>query len=299
MDTFEEINIIFSDFLNSNRLCTQPMLDAISRINPNIFLKMLELFTNQKEVHKDADFCLYQSNILSYETKHHIDISCDIKNMFNTTIQSDGINILLHTLSIQSMINFILDNNDGRKYLFLPLTFEHEKKSSGHMSAIIIDLEMHMFYLFDPNGRTTYFNNIYTTLGLGDGIIDTNLYIDMLFIKYVSDFNICAKNILGFEFDYVSSCTWNPSCATFDMNISYKHINRTIEKSEIGSGHCVILTVMLCHYFAVTRKSVANGYNDFAVLSDDQLLSIINSYTIYCFDLASSISKNICYNILM
>ena len=57
-----------------------------------------------------------------------------------------------------------------------------ESKQTGHIASLVIDNNTHKFYMMDPNGQSTYF----------DQILDQpmNQYIEYMLINYIKELNI-------------------------------------------------------------------------------------------------------------
>jgi hypothetical protein len=218
---------------------------------------LTQFLFNQKSINNfSPNYSLYKLNVKDDRFSHHIDITTDIENMYHTTIQADDDFLVFHTLSIDTFINFIMEHMDGRQYLIVPLIMSTELLDISHQTSLVIDLIYQKVYLADPNGKSEFFNKIYNK--------DVSNKIDLLLQSYFMQFNQ-----LGFDYEFIPSKKWNPEKIC---------INKAFNQSIIGSGHCVITSIMLGHYLLTTQDYITNIYNLFSELSDDEILYIINSY---------------------
>ena len=76
----------------------------------------------------------------------------------------------------------------------------------------------------------------------------------------------------SFPFHYVEHSLWHPQSTSF---------NGVLRDSTLGNGHCFMIGLMLWHLLLLTRATPAYIYGCFALLSDDERLSLIYSYS--CF----------------
>lgn len=172
-------------------------------------------------------------------------------------------------VSPESFKNILILNNNN-KYIFLPLTFMIFRKEFAHQACLIYNTKDYTMVLFDPNGNFSYFDNsIYN--------FDENNTINSIdrLIQYY-----CAElNGIGINVKYITLNGWNPN-----KNI----VNRHFPISEIGHGHCVIAMLIIIQLLAnIDFQNETFEFQDicdmFSSLKDDELLSIINNYTIMLY----------------
>jgi hypothetical protein len=149
-----------------------------------------------------------------------------------------------------------------------------ESKDQSHQTCLAIDILNKTAYLVDPNGSSSYFNTIFEKIS-HDLYIDINSYVDKLLECYFSELNK-----IGIKIEFIPGSKWNKNKIC---------INRNFDKSLIGSGHCVITTIMLGHYLLTTNLNPSDVYNKFKYISDDNLLILINSYMFGIYELMQSL----------
>lgn len=104
----------------------------------------------------------------------------------------------------------------------------------------------------------------------------TYVFMELLFEEYIKKLNLTFDT----DYKFVKIDQWN-SLRTC--------LNKTFENSTIGSGHCLILTVIFMHYLSITTDPVDVAINKFSCLNDMELLEMINSYSVGFYDLMNSI----------
>lgn len=120
---------VLNNFM-SDKICTKSQLEKIKTITYDKYDKMISMLNNQTNIHDFANsYSLYSIPIAGGEVSHVTDIYGDIGNMFTTTVQSDGVNVYLHTLTPESIMMYIVENNKGNRYVFIPATFGSEIKN--------------------------------------------------------------------------------------------------------------------------------------------------------------------------
>lgn len=224
-------------------------------------------------------YSLYKINIYNKRTSHLLDIFDGSGGDHQTTIQYDDGHLVLHIFSVESLIFYIGDIKS--KYIFLPVSFSSENGKSGHQTSLIIDTINKRFYLYDPNGESSYFNNIFVeavkknmkgsqienNININDLYFDGTELIDILIKGYLND----IKEKLDIVYEYIPSDIWNPS---------KKVLNPSFGKNIIiGSGHCVITTILFLHYLHITGEDIRDAFERLGTLSSGELIYLINSYS--------------------
>ena len=259
-------------------ICDEITYKKIATINNENYERLLEFFINQKSPGKNSSYSLYKTDIYSGIFSHHLDIASGVGDSFHATLQCDDRHILLHTLSVDSMMEF-LNNNVSQRYVFMPLVFGTEVKEKGHFGVVVFDLKANDVFMLDPNGKTSFFDNIFIEYSKKSGehvyenyekdlYIDGGSLVDKLIEGYVNELNFVFD--LGLK--YIGSSAWNPK--TYVINRTFSNEN------VIGSGHCVAITTMLIHLLHLSDSSVTDVYEKLGKLSDVHIMEIINGYSV-------------------
>lgn len=265
-------------------ICDEKTLKKIKCLSNKHFEKLLNILCDQKSPNSmGVELSIYKIDIQTETFNHHINIKSDLRNdEYYTTIQSELNYLLLHILSIESLVTYLIENKSrNKKYTFLPLFIGSEYYDSGHMTCLIFDNDEYKVYLYDPNGRTTFFNDIvidaYTKIHkikredidkelLNSMYINTSDLVDKLIIGYLDKIN----EVYEVKYNFISSKEWNKN---------NKVINRNFGDTIIGNGHCVITTIMFLHYLYTTGSKFENIYSIITNINDEELLYIINCYS--------------------
>lgn len=286
------------DFLNTlpelssfmeHEICNERTLKKLKQLNGKHFEKLLNILCNQRSIGSFRPYySIYKINIQDEQFSHHIDIDSELdEREFHTTIQSELNYLLLHTLSIESLVEYLTNNlSEGKKYVFIPLSFSSEYDEYLHMSCLIFDIINNKVYLYDPNGRSTYFNDIVIDAFIKNNkmkkeeldkelmrelYIETSDLVDKLMEGYLNEIN----KVFNVKYTFISSRTWN----------KYNRvINKSFNNSVIGSGHCVITTIMLLHYLSLTEDELKIVFENITKLNDEELIYIINCYSNWMYN---------------
>jgi hypothetical protein len=260
----------------SEEICDKTLLQKMRTITYDKYDRIISMLNSQTGIHDVANsYSLFSVPCIGGDAAHVMDIYTDIGNMFTTTVQSDGINIYLHTLTTESMMMYLVNNNKKNRYVFIPATFGTEFKEGGHVALLVFDIKNFEVFFLDPNGRTTYFNNVHKFVTSEKStLIDTNERLDKLMNVYINSFNL-EWNL---NYKFISSREWNPEDYV---------LNRTFSSSDIGTGHCVISIIMLTHLLALTGDTIKKIYGMLASMSDTETLYVINCYTAHMIKLMS------------
>jgi hypothetical protein len=172
------------------------------------------------------------------------------------------------------------------RYAFLPVSFNIESKKAGHMACIVVDTKNMKFYLYDPNGKSSYFNNIFAEAAkrnidphfdASDLYFDGHILIDTLMSGYISDIN----DKFGVKYEYVPSKVWNPLGKVLNPPFS--------KGTVIGSGHCVITTILFLHYLHITGGNIKETFERLGSLNNEELVYLINGYSYWVYQLLEPI----------
>lgn len=282
------INLIESSEIN---ICDKKIIKHLTSLNSKDYDYIISLISGQTSILKTYPYySLYKVNILNNKFSHHIDIFDDSGDDNRISVQYDDNHLILHTFSVESLIFYIGDIKS--KYIFLPIIFNSENKKSSHLTSLIIDKVSQKFYLYDPNGKSSYFNDIFAKIIKKENIysdiysdifsdiysdiysdfnFDGNELIDILIQGYVND----IREKINIQYEYVSSKIWNP------MN---NVINRSFnDNTIIGSGHCVVTTFLFLHCLCLTNDNIKETFWQLSNLNTEELLYLINSYSYWIY----------------
>jgi hypothetical protein len=277
-------------FIESSNIgiCDNSIKKHLSLLNRNDYDTLISIISGQKAIIKTYPYySLYKVSLYDKKFSHHLDIYDESGDENQTSIQYEDNNLTLHIFSVESLIYYLGDTENflNNRYLFFPVNFTSENKRAGHMACLIIDIKENKIYLYDPNGISSYFNNIFAEMVkksyannnnennedehnaiFSEYYFDAHELIDILIEGYVDD----IYKRLGIKYEYISSKIWNPSkCVlnpSFDSNVI------------IGSGHCVVTTVMFLHYLHLTNDDIKNVFQKLGSLNTNELIYLINSY---------------------
>jgi hypothetical protein len=269
-------------------LCDQKILDKIKKLRYDEFEQIINILCDQVSIHKfKPKYSLYKIDIVSHKFEHLLNIDTQLHSSeYHTTIQSDMNSLVLHTLSPESFILYTTDNfNKKKRYIYIPMCFSINDLKHGHQTSLIVDTFDFKVYLYDPNGQSNYFNNIHALKYLKDlGVnFDKNnqddqrllhsMYFDgtELVDKLLCGYFKIISDMIGVKYTYIPQDLWNPFNKT---------LNPKFNNSLIDSGHCVITTILILHYLHISQSDVTTIYTAFTNLSEDDLLYIINGYTL-------------------
>jgi hypothetical protein len=176
-------------------------------------------------------------------------------NEFPIVIQkSNDSNIIFLEMISQTSLNYWLSLNSKSRYLAIPVSLDpeyKEKYSAGHACTLIFDNVQSQVYFFDPNGVTTFFG------------WENEILVDELFYQYFETFG---------SYKYVGRNVYNPAKLC---------LNRQFAGSSIeNSGNCMITSILFAHYLCVTQLDIAQGIEIIGSLTDSDLLTVINGYSV-------------------
>jgi hypothetical protein len=270
------------DILNSN--CDQ---NNISAFNTKLSVFKIDFETGKPEHFIDVD---------NHEMQNQQ------RNIFSTFIESYDDNLVMSIMTPESFGLYLTDKkNQGKKYIFYPMSFWDSSIRNGHQVALVIDTVKKQVYLFDPNGRSSFFNHtkLYQYVNVTSDSdnkqenkqeikeydfskIDRELYDqlyqynDRLIDKLLSFYCEQISKVVGVKYTFIPSTIWNP----YRLNFNMSHKN-----SIVGRGHCVIITIMILHYLYLTQYNLKDVIKSFEKLSDEEIVLVIGSYTKKIHDL--------------
>lgn len=265
-------------------ICDTNIKKHLSTLDRKEFDIMMSMITGQKSmVNTNSYFSIYKINIHNKQFAHVLDVHDNSGDEHQTTIQCDDNHLVLHIFSPESIIFCISDIKS--RYVFFPVSLSSEIKKKAHQTSVIIDTSDNNFYLYDPNGKSSYFNdmfvevikknaedsNIETKIDLSDFYFDGHELVNILMDGYVNDIN----GKFGTKYKFVKSSVWNPT---------NKVINPTFDKNVIiGSGHCVIMTILFLHYLHITSEDIKETFEKLGNLKSEELIYLINAYGFWVY----------------
>lgn len=288
-----EINALMESIMPymGDGICDEDIHETVSSVTIKYenLGKILEYITNQKK-YIVSEFSKYTINIMKKNIETFVDSEMYAPNF--ACIVSNGETITLEMPSIDQFIDFI-DLNKNNKYIYLPLRF-YNRITCGHIGAIIIDQKEKTVYLFDPNGKTTYFDDVialYFEKNMKSEIdsgqissdlkkemyIDSQSMIDDLINKYVDDVNM----IYNKNYTYIRSTVWNPHEYCLNKKLPETYV--------MPSGNCAIITLLMIHLLHSTEKDMYDLFSNLGQLNDNILLEIINGYSVGMSEITYSI----------
>jgi hypothetical protein len=279
-ESFNKITHFLSGYMGES-VCTDHMLEKLKKIKFNDYeKKVLNFITPQISVSSiGPSYSLYKIGIINQIPSHHVDVTGNINSMFYTTLQADDKHLFLNCLDIQSLFLFFVENkHKSKRYIFIPVVFGSEVNEVGHFAMLIFDNLQNNVYFADPNGKTTFFDDILVVHSEkhyreewarnyhSQMYIDCEDLIEKLISFYISQFNdMCDMN-----FKFVSRKSWNKMSHC---------LNRHLSGSLIGSGHCVMMGTLIMNYLHVTNADVGMFFDLIGKLTDRELTELINAYS--------------------
>lgn len=203
----------------------------------------------------DREYALYKLNYTTLEFECISLVANYDPDEYHTNFDTIEQYLLLNALSPQTLCNYILDNRHIR-FLFLPLHYMSDSKQSGHIASLVLDNNTNKFYMMDSNGKSTYFDQLLSQ--------QMNQFVEFMLISYIEELNK-----LGFTYKFVSTVEWN---------IKNIHMNKNFKNDYIGTGHCVILTLMISHIMVQLNITLKESFEKLSKLTDDELLFLIKEY---------------------
>ena len=277
-------NFPLTQFLASKPI-TEREHYILARLNHQEFYHLLEILCNQQNLikyfHKKttiSKFSLYKipllSSISSFESSVKAEKIMDLcECQFPISFQQDKNHLFLHCYNPQQLAKIIsCYSQNNIRYLFIPISASNTDGGDGHMMSLILDLLLNHLYLFDPNGRTEYFDycDDYGT------IIQHHNKVETLLQKYTEEINVFLKNETQLKFQ--NYLTWNP----FNLTLNYGINNKV-------NGNCVVCTILMTHLLHVTasnpKSCLEKEYYNLVHRNKYELHEIILSYSYTIYEL--------------
>ncbi|CAH6421482.1 Hypothetical protein KVN_LOCUS294 [uncultured virus] len=232
----------------------------IEKLQFKQFEKILNII-NYQQPFLDAEYCIFKYSFeeLNLDLVSYIFDKMD--NFYHTNVDILDNNIILNIFTPYYLANY-LKKNQNIKNIFLTFNYNCGAKNFAHQAGFLIDNNNKKIFLIDPNGSPSYFNNI-----IGSKI---DYIIEKMLYDY---FSLLKLFDLNYEYIY-----------TFHWNQKEIYMNKFFNNDFLGSGHCVILTLMIIYLVNELDKPIDQIYEIFDKLEDEEILYLIKIMTscVYC-----------------
>lgn len=228
----------------------------VKRLPYKKYEKVLEMLNSQTPI-KYKEYSIYKQKYDTLKFEFVSKVSNAKENEYHTVIDSTTDHLILNALSPDCLCNYILDNYSN-KHIFLTLNYGSNLHDSGHQASLMIDNENKQIYMIDPNGKSDFFDHIFHQ--------ETNFFVENMLSKYFAELGK-----FGLNYKYIYAADWNPH------KIS---LNKSFKNACIGSGHCVITSLMLIHLINSFNLNPKNAFDMISNLSEDEILYLIKEYSV-------------------
>lgn len=281
-------------FLSDDNFCNETIHKKLRTMSFKHCDEILNMITGQTSINTfDPTYSIYKIGIFDQTPIHVTDVTCKIGQMFHTTIQAQETCLFLNSLSILTLMMFLGENSkDLNRYVFVPVIFATEIHEAGHATMLVFDVISKKVYFADPNGKSSYFDDLmiiqakktkeeWMTEELfnefyGQSYINSEPLIEKLLTFYISELN----ESFGLTYEFVPRINYNKM--SYSINQSYS------KETVIGSGHCVILSIMIAHYLT-SNSDIEHIFADFGKLRVEEKVQLISSYSVGIYNVVSQI----------
>lgn len=294
-NSLNEICRKLGSFLSDDGFCDESIHKKLSTMTFKHYDSVLNMITGQSSIHtQNPTYSIYKINVFDSTPMHEVDLESDIGNSFHTTIQVDETYLFLNCLNIMSLMMFLGENSkDLNRYVFVPVMFSTEIHESGHATMLVFDVVSKNVYFADPNGKSAYFDNMMLKYAeknkeewmteeifkefYGNSYINSEELIEKLITFYIETLN----SSFGLVYKFIKRSEYNKMC--YSINGMYS------KSTVIGSGHCIVLSIMIAHYLS-SNSDVEDIFNHFGRLSIEEKVQLISSYSVGVHGVISQIS---------
>ncbi len=241
--------------LSSNCNFDEKIREFMKTMSFSTFEKLLMMLSGQKKL-KNKQYAIYKQTYkeMKYELIDYITNILD--DVYPFVIDSCDESLILNAIAPFCLSEYI-KQNCKQKRIFLPLNYYTGLQSTGHQAVIMFDNSRKKIYVIDPNGKPTFLNELFDT--------DLSSEIETMLTKYFSE----LKNF-DLNYKYVCISEWNKN------NIC---INRTFNNELIGSGNCVVTTLLIVQVICSLSLTAKEIFRSFEKLSDEELMFLIKTYS--------------------
>lgn len=273
------------DFLQDNEFCNEKIHKKLTFLSFFDYEKILNIIAGQSSIKKlNPSYSIYKINVFSGNCEHEVDLKSNIGNQYYTTIQADENYLFLNCLNVTDLMMFLLENtNDLNRYVFIPVIFSTEIHETAHISILVFDVVNKLVYFADPNGKTSFFDNMLIKYAeknkeewmteeifkelYENSFIDSEQHIESLMEFYINKLNMS----FNLNYKFVKRVTYNKNGNT---------INQKYNKDIlIGSGHCMIISIMIANYLS-SNSNIEEIFELFGKLSIEEKVQLISSYSV-------------------
>jgi hypothetical protein len=293
--SLNEICTRLGSFLHDDGFCDETIHKKLRTMSFAHCDGVLNMITGQSSIKSlNPAYSIYKINIFDEMPLHEVNLESNIGNSFHTTIQADGTFLFLNCLDVLSLMLFLGENSrDLNRYVFIPVIFSTEIHDSGHATMLVFDVISKKVYFADPNGKSAYFDNLLLKHAektkedwmteeifrefYGESYINSENLIEKLITFYINELNTA----FGLDYKFVKRSAYNLMC--YSINGSYD------KSAVIGSGHCMILSIMIAHYLS-SNSDISDIFNHFGKLSIEEKVQLISSYSVGVYNIISQIA---------
>lgn len=292
--SLDNICVRLGSFLSDDNFCNETIHKKLRTMTFKHCDAILNMITGQTSVGiLNPTYSIYKIGVFDQIVSHVTDVDCSIGQMFHTTIQAQETCLFLNCLDLLTLMTFLGENSkDLNRYVFVPVIFATEIHETGHATMLVFDVVSKKVYFTDPNGKSSYFDDLmiqqakktkeeWMTEELfkefyGESYINSEPLIEKLLTFYINELN----DSFGLKYEFVPRANYN--------KMSYS-INKTYDKETvIGSGHCMILSIMIAHYLS-SNSEVEHIFSDFGKLGAEEKVQLISSYSVGVYNVISQI----------
>lgn len=224
----------------TDNVFTYKMKENLSQINQKKFNEIIQILNNQKSL-KDTSCSLYKFNFFKETLEHSLDIF-DIEP--NNTIQIEDTNIIFQMISPKLLKEYIFKHLDN-KYIFISITFFCESITCGHQVILAFNNPEQKVYLIDPNGKPTFFNNMFTEQLIKK--TKKSKYAEEIITNYVDSIGVNMNMVkkLSNKQEFIELCI-EGCCELYKTHRFNTLITCDELKNEIKTLCCNIETNLYC-----------------------------------------------------
>lgn len=246
----------------------------ISSLSPKYELMIMKDIIKQPDI-QNCEYSIMQFDINTHKLNIITNfIEENIISPINFQITDDS--IIVNCVSVHSLGSYLINSNN--RYTFLSIDYQSEIYDLGHRAILVVDNKYYKVYLLDPNGKASYFNRIINN-------------VDNLIESYIDQYFNMINTIFQTDYKYIKTNIWNSKniCINDTSNI------------KLSSGDCMTISLMLCQIIKNLEITPETLYTKLKDMSDDEIVSLIRSYSLGLIEYITPFGKlnniNRLYNI--
>lgn len=302
-------------FIKDEKVYDKKITMSLCTMTSTDLEKLISMLCNQKSFFDDINFSMYKINILTDEFDKHVDFYNKNKSRDSYSIQYNDQHLLLNIMSIESLTDYMISIKN--RYIFLPLSLFSVNLGAGHQTCLIIDKKKKESYLYDPNGKTTFFDNIFliqfkTHISKNNDSLHYQQKFDEELFDIISENKNMSEDEKKIFFDNMHLD--NNDSKSLDLSFDGEtKINKLLEgyfnelnlktgidikfieqkkwnqkqyllnksfgkQTVLKDGHCVITTLLFIHYLFLVEDDIKNVIEILGTLNHNELAYVINGY---------------------